>query len=81
MISSNLKVDELGVEGKKDYTKNFLEENGWGKIVFFIIYSCFEEKLLLSCELTKINDAKKKQKRKFVLTTKAIYNFDTKSIE
>ena len=34
MISSNLKVDELGVEGKKDYTKNFLEENGWAKLYF-----------------------------------------------
>jgi hypothetical protein len=33
MISSNLKVDELGIEGKKEFTKNF-EENGL-KIIFF----------------------------------------------
>lgn len=34
---------------------------------------------MFSCELIKINDAKKKQKRKFILTNQAIYNFDSKS--
>ena len=84
MIYSDLKIDELNVDGKKEYTKHF-EENGsqnsiftyWLKAIFS--YKTILEKLLLSCELTKINDAKKKQKRKFILTNRAIYNFDTKS--
>lgn len=71
MNYTDLKFDELQFEGKKEITKYFEDANSMTR----------KENIFLSCMVTKINDAGRRQKRKFILTNYAIYNFETKSLQ